>query len=290
MLIKSPAKINIGLRILRKRDDGYHDIETIFYPVNLFDEIEVKINKSDSDKNSILIKSEKHSVPLIKNNTCIKTIENFFRIFRITDFYFIEIYLRKNIPIGGGLGGGSSDAGSIIRYLTKYFNIDVRENRDKIMQCALSVGSDVPFFLLQKPCYATGRGEHLKILNRFRLNYDILLVNPNRHISTKWAFEELGIDTEYAAVRTLSGIEEFDPGNKTLFGNDFERVVFDKYPDLHEVKDDFYSLGAEFASLSGSGAVIYGLFEKNNNEKILSAHKRFSDKNYFVFTSRQDFA
>jgi len=289
MLIKSPAKINIGLKILRKRVDGYHDIETIFYPVNLFDEIDIKINKSDSDKNSILIRSEKHSVPLIKNNTCIKTVENFFRIFRITDFYFIEIYLRKNIPIGGGLGGGSSDAGSIIRYLTKYFKIDVRENREKIMQCALSVGSDIPFFLIQKPCYATGRGEHLRILNRFRLNYDILLVNPNRHISTKWAFEELGIDKDYLSPCTLSGIEEFNPDNPALFVNDFEKVVFNKYPDLKEIKDDLYSSGAVFASLSGSGAVIYGMFEKDKYEKILSAHKNFSDKNYFVFTSRQDF-
>lgn len=288
MLIKAPAKINIGLKILRKRDDGYHDIETIFYPVNLFDEIEIKINKSASDKNSILMKSEKHSVPLIKNNTCIKTIENFFRIFRITDFYFIEIYLRKNIPIGGGLGGGSSDAGSIIRYLTRYFNIDVRSNREKIMQCALSVGSDVPFFLFQKPCYATGRGENLRILNRFRLNYDILLVNPNRHISTKWAFEELNIGKEYNSPCIMSGVEEFTPDNPGLFTNDFEKVVFNKYPDLKEVKEELYSCGAVFASLSGSGAVLYGFFEKDKHEKILSAHKSFSDKNYFVFTSRQE--
>ncbi|MCI0473092.1 MAG: 4-(cytidine 5'-diphospho)-2-C-methyl-D-erythritol kinase [Ignavibacteria bacterium] len=289
MLIKAPAKINIGLKILRKREDGYHDIETIFYPVNLFDEIKIRITKSDSDKNSILMKSEKHSVPLIKNNTCIKTIENFFRIFRITDFYYIEIYLRKKIPIGGGLGGGSSDAGSIIRYLTKYFNIDVSRNRDKLMQCALSVGSDVPFFLLQKPCYATGRGENLRILNRFSLNYDILLVNPNRHISTKWAFEELNIDKDYVSPCILSGVEEFTPDNQELFANDFEKVVFNKYPDILEVKEELYSYGAVFASLSGSGAVLYGLFEKDKREKILSAHKSFSDKNYFVFTSRQDY-
>jgi 4-diphosphocytidyl-2-C-methyl-D-erythritol kinase len=289
MLIKAPAKINIGLKILRKREDGYHDIETIFYPVNLCDEIEIKITKSESDKNSIHIKSEKHSVPLIKNNTCIKTIEHFFRIFRITDFYFIEIYLRKNIPIGGGLGGGSSDAGSIIRYLTKYFNIDVRENRDKLIQCALSVGSDVPFFLLQKPCYATGRGEKLKILGKFRLNYDILLVNPNRHISTKWAFEELGFGMDYSAPISLEGVEEFTIENQSLFINDFEKIVFNKYPDLKEVKDELYSRGAVFASLSGSGAVLYGFFEKENNEKILSAHKSFSDKNYFAYTNRQDF-
>jgi 4-diphosphocytidyl-2-C-methyl-D-erythritol kinase len=113
-------------------------------------------------------------------------------------------------------------------------------------------------------------------------------VNPNRHISTKWAFEELNINKEYSSPCIMSDVQEFTADNQELFANDFEKVVFNKYPDLKEVKDELYSYGAVFASLSGSGAVIYGLFEKDKHEKILSAHKSFSDKNYFVFTSRHD--
>ena len=275
MILKAPAKINLGLRILGKREDGFHNIETIFYPVKLFDTINIQISKSPTDKNSIIVKTEKQIVPLSRNNTCFKAVEAVFKAFRIRETYRIEIELTKHIPIGGGLGGGSSDAGTIIRFLLKYFDINLSENREKVIQAALEVGSDVPFFLIQKPCYATGKGEKLHLLNDFRLDYDILLVNPNQHVSTKWAYENLGFNENDKFEPVLRGVTSFDVDNKELFRNDFERVVYQKYPVLKNTKETLLEKGAVFASLSGSGAVIYGLFKKTDREKLTAAYSDF---------------
>jgi len=283
MIIKAPAKINLGLRILNKRDDGFHNLETIFYPVKLFDTINISIVPSGSDMNSIILKSEKHSVPLAKTNTLIKVIEAFFKNFKIRDTYLINIFLEKNIPIGGGLGGGSSDAGSLLRYLVNFFRIDINLNRKLIMDTALAAGSDVPFFLIQKPCYATGRGEKMKILNNFVLDYDVLLVNPNRHVATKWAYESLNFDESMNKEPILADVEKFDLSRPELYINDFEKVVFEKYPELAEVKSSLLDCGASFASLSGSGAVLYGLFSKENSAGFRKARKLFQSSGYFVF-------
>lgn len=282
MIIKAPAKINIGLRILNKRNDGFHSIETIFYPVKLHDRLEVNIAPSDSDINSIIIKTERHTVPISKTNTCFKVIEAFFKNFRIRETYRISIFLEKNIPIGGGLGGGSSDAGSLLRYLINHFGIDINSNRKKIIETALTVGSDVPFFLIQKPCYATGRGEKMKILSDFRVNYEILLVNPNKHVSTKWAYENLNFDTDMNKEPVLTAADKFDVGNPGLFRNDFEDAVFPKYPELAEVKKQLIEFGAVFASMSGSGAVLYGFFERNDQDGIKKARRAFESSGYFV--------
>lgn len=282
MLIKAPAKINVGLRILSKRDDGYHNLETIFYPVKLYDELFIQIRKSDAGTNSIIIRTEKNSVHLNKNNTCFKAVQSFFKAFRIKDNYKLEIKLRKNIPIGGGLGGGSSDAGAVIRFLVKHFNINITEEKEKLIQCALEVGSDVPFFLIQKPCYATGKGEYLQLLNSFVLNYDILLVNPNQHVSTKLAYESLELSNDYVKNQVLNQVTEFNLENKELFVNDFEKVVFSKYPILEKVKIALYKRGAVFSSMSGSGAVIYGFFNRGDKDKLNYAVKEFRKSGYFT--------
>ncbi|MFA5012275.1 MAG: 4-(cytidine 5'-diphospho)-2-C-methyl-D-erythritol kinase [Ignavibacteria bacterium] len=282
MLIKAPAKINIGLRILSKRDDGYHNLETIFYPVKLYDELFVQIRKSDAGTNSIIIRTEKNSVHLNKNNTCFKAVQSFFKAFRIKDNYKLEIKLRKNIPIGGGLGGGSSDAGAVLRFLVKYFNINITAEKEKLIQCALEVGSDVPFFLVQKPCYATGKGEYLQLLNNFILNYDILLVNPNQHVSTKLAYESLGLSNDYVKNQVLNKVTEFNLENIEYFVNDFEKVVFPIYPILEKIKDDLYKRGAVFSSMSGSGAVIYGFFDRSDKDKLNYAVKEYRMSGYFT--------
>lgn len=280
MLIKAPAKINVGLRILGKREDGYHDLETIFYPVKLFDSVEITVERTKAGTNSIIIKSEKQIAPLNKNNTCFKAVQSFFRKFRITEFYRIDILLKKRIPIGGGLGGGSSDAAAVIRYLVKFFNMDVKEVRQKLIDCALEVGSDVPFFLIQKPCYATGKGEILSLLPEFKLDYNILLVNPNLHVSTKTAYESLGISKGFKSEPVLNRVSSFNPDMKNIFVNDFENAVFKKYPLLSEVKSTLYKMGAEFASMSGSGAVIYGLFKDENS--LNDAAETFRKSGYFT--------
>lgn len=282
MLIKAPAKINVGLRILSKREDGFHNLETIFYPIRLFDHLEITVERTKAGTNSIIIKSEKHSAPLNKNNTCFKAVQSFFKIFNIREFYRIDIILKKKIPIGGGLGGGSSDAAAVIRYLVRFFDLNVNDVKQKLISCALEVGSDVPFFLVQKPCYATGKGEKLRLLNNFILDYDILLVNPNIHVSTKTAYESLGISPGYVSEPVLSSISSFDPDRKELFVNEFEDVVFRKYPVLKSVKETLYAKGAVFASMTGSGAVVYGLFRRSDREKFNEAFNDFLKSGYFT--------
>jgi 4-diphosphocytidyl-2-C-methyl-D-erythritol kinase len=282
MNLKASAKINIGLKIINKRSDGFHNIETIFYPVKLADEISFEIFPSHKNNNSVFLNSDNKIIPNDRNNICYKVIENFFKVFRITDFYNVKIYLHKVIPVGGGLGGGSSDAASILKYLINYFRIDVIKQKTEILNIALTVGSDVPFFLIHKPCFAFGRGEHLKILKDFNLDaYDILLVNPNLHVSTKSAFESLNYQTDEIHASNLSEVSAFDELSLSVLENDFEKVVFDKYKELIAIKDELKEFGSVYSSLSGSGATMYGLFKKDGT--VETAYQYYKSKNYFVY-------
>lgn len=284
MKIKAPAKINLGLKVINKREDGFHNIETIFYPVKLFDELYINISPAKRNTNSVLIKTSNKVLPTDRTNICFKAIEAFFKVFCIKDLFSINIELKKNIPVGGGLGGGSSDAASIIKYLISYFNINIKDKRKEIMDVALSVGSDVPFFLILKPCFAKGRGEIIKKLDEFELNeYKILLVNPNLHVSTKWAFENLGYQTGVVSESRLSEVKKFDSGSVEILKNDFEEIVFNKYTELEIIKKELTEFGAEFSSLSGSGATMFGLFK--DYDAVKKANNYYKAKKYFVFIS-----
>jgi 4-diphosphocytidyl-2-C-methyl-D-erythritol kinase len=286
MILNAPAKINIGLKIINKREDGFHNLETIFYPVRLFDEVSLKIYPSVRNTNSVIIRSSNKVIPTDRNNICFKVIENFFRTFKISAFYSIDIFIKKNIPVGGGLGGGSSNAASILKYLIKYFKINVEACRKDILKIALSVGSDVPFFLISKPCFAQSRGEIITKLDKFLLNdYKILLVNPNLHVSTKWAFESLGIQPGQSNISELKNVKEFNLNNLSLLVNDFEDVVFKKYSELGKIKNELIDFGAEYSSMSGSGATMFGLFKKDNPDSVQKAYNFYLAKNYFVFIS-----
>jgi len=284
MVLKSCGKINVGLKIINEREDGYHNIETIFYPVNIFDEIDFQLSKSSKGFNSLHLKSDKSYIPPDKSNTCYKAITNFFKLFLIKDCFDIFVNIRKNIPVGGGLGGGSSDAASIIKALTRYFNINISENRNEIMKVALSVGSDVPFFLISKPCFAAGRGDILKLLPEFKLNYRILLVNPNLHISTKWAYENYILNNSISNMSPLKDITKFDLSEYN-FENDFEEVVFKKYPELKEIKDTMKNNGAVYSSLSGSGATMFGFYNFSDEKNLSACYKKFKELNYFTYIS-----
>lgn len=285
MEIKSYGKINLGLQIISKRDDGFHNIETIFYPIKLSDKLFIRINPSNKGYNSVSIRSNKSYIPSDKSNTCYKVIESFFKEYKISECFNIYIYVRKNIPVGGGLGGGSTNAATVLKYLVRYFKIDIKKDSRKLMDIALSVGSDIPFFLIMKPCLATGRGEVLKILKNFRLNYKILLVNPNLHVSTKWAYENIKLKPIEKKLSSIDDLKRFDTSDSDLFRNDFEDIVFKKYKELEIIKNELTEMGAVFSSLSGSGATMYGFFEKSSREKLNKAYKYFKGKDYFVFVS-----
>ncbi|CAN5660332.1 4-(cytidine 5'-diphospho)-2-C-methyl-D-erythritol kinase [soil metagenome] len=281
--LRSSAKINLGLKVLQKREDGFHDIETIFYPVSLHDDIIIDIKPGLSGHNTLLIHCNKQYVPQNKDNICYKAIEAFFRKFHITESYDIDIRINKRIPVGGGLGGGSSNAAAVIEFIVKHFNIDIQANRNEIIETALSIGSDVPFFLFLKPAFAAKRGEEIHVLDNFKIDNKILIVNPNLHISTKWAFEALGMVSGELSSSELNSVKTFIPENYPKLENDFEAVVFDKYPVLGEIKNELYKMGAEFASMSGTGATMYGIFP--GNDEIQKAYRKYKDAGYFVFIS-----
>lgn len=286
MNIKAPAKINLGLKIINKREDGFHNLETIFYPVKLFDEIFIKILPSKRNVNSVIIKTGNKVIPTDRTNICYKVIETFFKVFGIKEYFLINLEIKKNIPVGGGLGGGSSDAAAVLKYLIRFFNINIEEKKKEIMNIALAIGSDVPFFLILKPCFAKSRGEIIKRLDQFDLkNYSILLVNPNIHVSTKWAFENLGYNVGEVYESKIGEVKTFDSESKKFLQNDFEDIIFAKHTELGNIKRELMEFGAEFSSMSGSGATMYGLFKTENREKILKAYEYYKAKHYFTFVS-----
>jgi len=280
MIHKAHAKINLGLRILNKKDNGFHNIETIYYPLTFGDELHIKIKSARTNMNSLKIISDNLFVPKDKTNICFKAIANFYKEYNIKSYFNIEIFIKKNIPIGSGLGGGSSDAAEVIKHLVKFFKINIQIDRKRIMNIATSTGSDVPFFLVSKPCYATGIGEKLRMLNNFKIEQKILVVIPKEHISTKTAYEDLKISADYNQPLMLEKIERFSLSDKALYVNDFEKVMFPKYPEIKSIKDDLESMGSVFSSLSGSGSGVFGLYD--DVEAAKAASKYFTDKGYFV--------
>ncbi len=283
--VKSPAKINIGLRVLSKRKDGFHNIETIFYPVKLFDTISVKIRETEGSTDVVTVNTSGTNKISRKKNICYKAAINYLKAFRTEVHYWIDINIKKVIPIGAGLGGGSSDAASMLKILDRHFRKRKQtlstkaKHNAKLKKLALSLGSDVPFFLASKPAYAAGRGERLKLLPYFKLNGKILIVNPGINVSTSWAYKTLRIKTEKSAK--LSGVKKFSTEDIRLMTNDFERVIFRKYPVIENIKYDMMALGAKFALMSGSGSTVYGIFAPG---RIKVAERHFRKRKFNVFS------
>lgn len=279
--IKSPAKINVGLRVPSKRPDGYHNIETIFYPVKIYDEITIKIGKLTSSqiKNNITVKTKGFKNIRNEENICYKAADLFLKEFKIKNKYKIEIDIEKKIPMGAGLGGGSSDAASTLKTLCKYFNKSIKGTR--IKKLALMLGSDAPFFLLNKPAYAESRGEKLTPLPHFKIRHKILIVNPGIHVSTKEAYQKLRITNGKLQIKKcFNKLKTFKLSDKDNYVNDFERVVFKRYPEIKDIKEKMYKLGSVFSMMSGSGSTVYGLFTP---QKIKAAEKFFCSPGYKVF-------
>lgn len=264
----SPAKINIGLNIISKREDGYHNIETIFYPIKLYDRMIFK------ESNKFEIECSDKSIPTDEKNLIYKA-RNVLSEF-VQKELFVRIELEKTIPVFAGLGGGSSNAAITLIALNEIFNLKL--DKEVLLKLASKIGSDVPFFILNSPAYAEGRGEILKPLPNFKLNYKILLVIPDIKISTAWAYSNFKVSKKQIELSLIQTAEDFEQYRGKIT-NDFEEIVFPFYPELNEIKNKLLELGASFALLSGSGSSIYGLFDQNFETDLLI--KQF--KNYRVF-------
>lgn len=257
MVVFPNAKINIGLQILGKRPDGYHDLSTVFYPIHLKDALE--IIESDSTVEEILFThSGREIAGNSSDNICYKAYHLLKKDF--PELPNICIHLHKNIPMGAGLGGGSADGSFMLKLLNEKFNLNISD--ETLLTYALELGSDCPFFIINEPCHAAGRGEILNPLTLDLSEYKILLINPGIHVNTAKAFGKLQLATQQTDLCQL--IKEPIHNWKNSIKNDFESVVFKEYPIVGEIKNDLYHSGALYASMSGSGSSVFGIFGKNS--------------------------
>ncbi len=246
MLFFPNAKINLGLNITSKRADGYHNLESIFYPIAWCDVLEIIPSKQLSFESSGL------SIPG-QGNLCLMAYELMKSHYGIAP---VSMHLHKNIPIGAGLGGGSSDAAFTLIALNTIFELGI-EN-DELKKMAAQLGADCPFFIDNAPSLASGIGELLNPIDLDMSNYHLLVVKPDVFVSTLEAFSSIVPQTPIPSLA-----EEIKmPIEEWRLKNDFEQSIFPQYPELLEIKKSLVQAGALYASMSGSGSSIYGIFSE----------------------------
>ncbi|MBQ8721748.1 MAG: 4-(cytidine 5'-diphospho)-2-C-methyl-D-erythritol kinase [Paludibacteraceae bacterium] len=243
------AKINIGLNITEKRSDGYHNLETIFYPIDLCDSLEF-VQNDETQFNCTGLKIEGEP----ENNLILKAYKQLKEEFNLPN---IDIHLHKAIPMGAGLGGGSADAAFMLKMLNDEFKLSL--SSQELEQKAAKLGADCAFFIKNKPTLAKGIGNIFEPTTINLSGYHIVLIKPEVHVSTAEAYggckpQRWTTPLEEAIKRPIS---EW----KNCIFNDFEKTVFIAHPELAEIKDMLYNEGAVYAAMSGSGSTIYGLFE-----------------------------
>jgi 4-diphosphocytidyl-2-C-methyl-D-erythritol kinase len=269
MIVFPNAKINLGLNVTAKRNDGFHNIETVFYPVKLCDILEIVESQNTASmlfNSGIIINDDTN------NNLCIKALNLIKKDFPIPE---VDIFLHKNIPFGSGLGGGSSDAANVLTVLNEMFNLDI--SNEKLMRYAAELGSDCAFFITNRPQLASGRGEILADISLDLSGYYFVLIKPNVFVATANAYAN--IKPQQPEINILDVISKPVEEWKYFLKNDFEPVIFEQFPQIKMIKEALYSRGAVYASMSGSGSSVYGIF---NN--IVDASDFEND--YFVFTER----
>lgn len=270
------AKINLGLHVVSRRRDGYHNLETIFYPIGLKDALEIiPLAERDAEIEEFTVTGEstgtigefsprkyrffQTGIPIEgvpENNLVIKALNLIATEKRLPE---IDIYLLKKIPSGAGLGGGSSDAAFMLNLLNETF--DLGYSKEELMLRAARLGADCPFFILNRPAFATGTGDKLETIELDLSDYLLLLVKPDIIVSTKEAYAMI---TPQKPDLPLKEIIRKPPETwRELLKNDFEPPVFEKFPEICRIKQQLYEMGAVYASMSGSGSSVFGLFEKD---------------------------
>lgn len=251
--ISAFAKVNLGLRVLGKRDDGYHDIESVLQTVSLADGIEISIRD-----NGITVSSDEPALPTDTSNLCYRAAGLFIETSGVGGG--VAIHIEKKIPVGGGLGGGSSDAASVLTGLDVLFSGAL--SGEQLEQLALRIGSDVPFFLKGGTSLVRGRGERIEAV-RPEPFFTYLIVFPGFSIDTTWAYgriKSLTKKAKYSNVNVYSFIESAARGGPMELRNDFEEVMLIEYPELSQIRELLIAHDAGAVSLSGSGSSVFGIF------------------------------
>jgi len=248
MIVFPNAKINIGLNVVSKREDGYHNLETIFFPIKLSDALEfAEAEETTLTTSGIHIDGEPEQNLILKAYRLLQS-----------DFNLppLQFHLHKVIPFGAGLGGGSSDAAFTLKMLNEYFNLEL--SIQKLEFYASQIGADCPFFIHNKPTFATGIGNKFHNIELDLSDYEIVVLKPNVSVSTPEAYKN--VIPRNPKFRLTEIIKTPVDQWKNLVVNDFENSVFPKYPQIAELKQLLYDLGAHFASMSGSGSAVFGIF------------------------------
>lgn len=254
MITYPNAKINLGLNIVEKRPDGYHNLETVFYPINLQDALEVNLLEGEEE-----FSLKVSGVPIEgepENNLVVKA----YRLLKkdYPEMSAIDIHMYKHIPTGAGLGGGSADAAFMIKLLNDKFKLNL--SIEKMEEYAAILGADCAFFIQNKPVFATGIGNIFETIQLSLKGYYLVLVKPDIFVSTKDAFAHI-IPTQ--PTQPLKEIIRMPVETwRATMKNDFEDSVFQKFPEIAAIKDKLYDLGAVYASMSGSGSSVYGIFRE----------------------------
>ena len=258
MLCFPNCKINLGLSVTHRREDGYHDIETVFYPVMFKDVLEV-VPAATANLQVSGIKLGGNE----KDNLVWKAYDLLCREYP-GKIPALNIYLHKAIPMGAGLGGGSADGAFMLRLLNDFCHLHL--SAEQLAAYALELGSDCPFFIYNTPSLATGRGEKMEPTAIDLSAYSLQLICPKVHVSTRDAFSNIKPRAATFDLRGLGSLPLQEWRNKVT--NDFEEPVFGKYPVLAEIKKQLYAEGAIYASMSGSGSALYAFMEKGQRAKI----------------------
>lgn len=256
MLTYSNAKINIGLNIVEKRTDGFHNIETIFFPIGMRDAIEIADSKEDAPYTFTA-----SGIPIhieAKDNIVVKAYE---LIRAKYDFPAQNIHLHKNIPFGAGLGGGSANAAYMIKLLNEKFNL--RMSTEEMEGEVKKLGSDCAFFIKNEPAFAIEKGDKLNSIDLDLSGYHILLIKPDIHISTPEAYANIKPQKPEVSLKDI--IKQPIETWKSSVKNDFEESIFPKYPLLAKMKEELYEEGAIYAAMSGSGSSMFGIFKEKPN-------------------------
>ena len=273
MLFYPNCKINIGLRVVRKREDGYHDLETIFYPVmGLHDELQVVT----SDHFEFIQEGLAIDCPA-EDNLIIKCYQRMLAKYpQIGD---VHIRFKKNIPFGAGLGGGSSDAAHMAIALNELYNLGL--TKEQLAEEVRPLGADCPFFIYNTPCYAEGIGDKLTPISLNLSNLRLVMIKPNCSVSTREAYSGIICHPEVAgqikqALNEGLSLDVMRP----LLINDFEKTVFPLHHEIAEIKKRLQEAGAVYVAMSGSGSTVFGLFQHNaessTNAQLRLLHEEFA--------------
>lgn len=283
MIVFPNCKINLGLHILNKREDGFHNLETVFYPLPLKDALEIIRNEEQGAGEVVFRNSGNLIEGDTQNNLCVKAYHLLKKDFPTLPA--IHMHLHKTIPMGAGLGGGSSNGAFTLKLLNEKFQLGL--TTQQLIDYALHVGSDCPFFIINKACYATGRGELLETVNLDLSAYQFVIVNPGIHVNTGWAFANLSgrsrrPDSEQD-VKTSGRLER--PNLRAILQqpihtwkdqlmNEFEEPVSKAHPEIANIKKQLYKAGAVYASMTGSGSTVFGVFEKETELRFPETYFR----------------